>query len=82
MITSLTQQATNQRNSIQKNMADIVTWNSVRYLLLKTKSTIRLTRRCFVESEYLRPRPQGGCEWAEITYFVVGQSTPFFQYLV
>jgi len=38
--------------------------------------TRRLTRRCFVELEYLCP--QGGCKWVVITHFMVDQSTPFF----
>jgi len=40
----------------------------------------KVIKNCFVELEYLHP--QGGCEWAAITYFVVDQSTPFFHYLV
>ena len=62
----------------------------------KIWETGRLTRRCFIVSEYLRPRgtiyrvalwrlenkSQGGCKWAAVTYFVVDQSTPFFHYLV
>jgi len=55
--------------------------------LTKTNPNRRLTRRCFVESEYLRPRGTicrvaSGCEWAAITYFMVHQSTPSFHYLV
>ena len=45
-----------------------------------TRTTRRLTRHCFVNSEYLHP--EGGCEWAAITYFVVDQNTPFFHCLV
>jgi len=62
----------------------------------KAELTRRLTRRCLVELEYLRPhgaiyrvalwrlenKSQGGCEWATITYFVVDKSTPFFHHLV
>ena len=39
------------------------------FRIILTEATRRLTPCCFVESQYLHP--QGGCEWAAITYFMV-----------
>ena len=56
-------------------------WRSV--IISTTQYAVGLPGKlCECETaSYSTLRPQGGCEWAAIAYFVVDQSTPFFRYL-